>query len=71
MNAILDKNLSYANSMQVGGKDVKVLTCDSCAKSSKRPCLKESDYSGMFGTVYIIGIYQIFLLACHWLNYFM
>lgn len=56
----VQKNLSTANSMQVGGKDVKVLTCDSCAKSSKRPCQKESEYSGMFGIMYIIGIYQIF-----------
>lgn len=67
----VEKNLSTANSMQVGGKDVKVLTCDSCAKSSKRPCQKKSEYSGMFGIMYIIGIYQIFLLACDWLNYVM
>jgi len=31
--------------MQVGGKDVTVLTCDSCVKSSKRSCQKESQYS--------------------------
>lgn len=67
----VEKNLSTANSMQVGGKDVKVLTCDSCAKSSKRPCQEKSEYSGMFGIMYIIGIYQIFLLACDWLNYVM
>ncbi|KAL9982229.1 hypothetical protein ACROYT_G004254 [Oculina patagonica] len=32
-------------SMQVGGKDVKVLTCDSCAKSSKRSSQKGSQDS--------------------------
>lgn len=34
------------NSMQVGGKDVKVLTCDSCVKSSKRSSQTESHDSG-------------------------
>ena len=33
--------------MQVGGQDVKVLTCESCAKSSKRSPRKESEDSGM------------------------
>ena len=41
------KNLSNANSMQVGGKDVKVLTFDSCVKSSKRSYQKESHCSGI------------------------
>ena len=40
--------------MQVGGKDVKVLTCDSCVKSSKTSCQKESQYSGIyFFNVYV------------------
>lgn len=61
------KNLSNANSMQVGGKDVKVLTCEGCAKSSKRSCQKESQHRGMFLGICIlleVRIYQTFLLAC-------
>ena len=57
------KNLSNANSTQAGGKDVKVLTCDSCVKSSKRSCQKESQYPGIFLGICIlveVRIYQIF-----------
>ena len=51
--------------MQVGGKDVKVLTCESCAKCPPKSSQSEAHDSSMLCTfVFLISVKEVCTIFC-------